>query len=119
MSYFSQEMKKAIAPQIRKVLKEYNMKGTIKVRNYSTLCVTLTKGWINLDLKNGRNQSGRGDELCQTAKKFFSELFDAMNGKGTEYANHDNSDIMTDYFDVGWYTTVSAGRWDKPYEVIV
>ena len=27
--------------------------------------------------------------------------------------NHDNSDPMTDYFDVGWYISVNLGRWDK------
>jgi len=31
--------------------------------------------------------------------------------------NHDNSDIMTDYFDVGWYISVRLGKWDKPYVV--
>lgn len=29
--------------------------------------------------------------------------------------NHDNSDAMTDYFDVGWYAYLSVGKWDKPY----
>jgi hypothetical protein len=29
--------------------------------------------------------------------------------------NHDNSDIMTDYFDVGWYVDVNIGLWNKPY----
>lgn len=28
--------------------------------------------------------------------------------------NHDNSDAMTDYFDVGWYFHLSVGKWDKP-----
>ena len=44
------------------------------------------------------------------AKKFLSEVIPAMN-KG----NHDNSDIQTDYFDVGWYVDVNVGKWDKPY----
>ena len=29
--------------------------------------------------------------------------------------NHDNSDIMTDYFDVGWYWDINVGDWDKTY----
>jgi hypothetical protein len=33
-----------------------------------------------------------------------------MNG-----GNHDNSDVQTDYFDVGWYVDVNIGSWDKPY----
>ena len=41
----------------------------------------------------------------------------AVLKKLTEIAmqgNHDNSDIMTDYFDVGWYFHLSIGKWDKP-----
>ena len=41
---------------------------------------------------------------------FLSELIPSMND-----GNHDNSDIMTDYFDVGWYINVRVGKWDKPY----
>jgi hypothetical protein len=29
--------------------------------------------------------------------------------------NHDRSDSQTDYFDVGFYTDISIGRWDTPY----
>lgn len=31
--------------------------------------------------------------------------------------NHDRSDPSTDYFDVGFYTHFSIGRWDKPFVV--
>jgi len=31
--------------------------------------------------------------------------------------NHNNSDPMTDYFDVGWYFNLSIGKWDKPFVV--
>jgi hypothetical protein len=39
------------------------------------------------------------------------ELIDAMN-----YGNHNNSDIQSDYFDVGWYVNLHIGKWDKPYK---
>lgn len=29
--------------------------------------------------------------------------------------NYDNSDILTDYFDVGWYINIYVGKWDKPF----
>ena len=29
---------------------------------------------------------------------------------------YDNSDAMTDYFDTAYYTHVSVGKWNKPYE---
>ena len=48
------------------------------------------------------------------AKNFLTEVFTVMN-KG----NHDNSDIQTDYFDVGWYVNVNIGKWNKPYTLEV
>jgi hypothetical protein len=29
--------------------------------------------------------------------------------------NYDNSDSMTDYFDVGHYVDLNIGKWDKPF----
>ena len=46
------------------------------------------------------------------ALKFLGEVIPAMNN-----GNHDNSDIQTDYFDVGWYSDVNIGSWNKPYKV--
>ncbi len=37
-------------------------------------------------------------------------ILDAMND-----GNHNRSDIMTDYHDVGWYVGFKVGKWDKPY----
>jgi hypothetical protein len=31
--------------------------------------------------------------------------------------NHDNSDPMTDYYDVGHYTKINIGKWDKAYQL--
>jgi hypothetical protein len=47
-----------------------------------------------------------------TAKEFLTEVLAALND-----GNHDNSDIQTDYFDVGWYAHVNIGKWNKPYMV--
>lgn len=32
--------------------------------------------------------------------------------------NYDNSDIQSDYFDVGFYFNLAVGRWDKPYQKV-
>jgi hypothetical protein len=29
--------------------------------------------------------------------------------------NHNRSDIMSDYHDVGWYVDINIGQWNKPY----
>ena len=31
--------------------------------------------------------------------------------------NYDNSDSMTDYFDVGYWFHLNIGKWNKPFEV--
>lgn len=31
--------------------------------------------------------------------------------------NYDNSDSQTDYFDVGHYTSINLGSWNKPFIV--
>ena len=48
MAYISQQDKRDLSPGIKKVLKTYNMKGTISIRHHSTLIVTLTEGELDL-----------------------------------------------------------------------
>jgi hypothetical protein len=38
--------------------------------------------------------------------KTFTAIRDAMM-----VSNHDNSDPMTDYFDVSWYIAINVGKW--------
>ena len=47
MAYVSQEDKARLAPGINRVLKKYNMKGSISVRHHSTLVVTIRSGAID------------------------------------------------------------------------
>ncbi len=44
------------------------------------------------------------------------EAFKKMSAICNE-GNHDNSDIQSDYFDVGWYFTMAVGKWNKPVEI--
>jgi len=133
MAYMNQEKKAAIAPKIKAILKKYNMKGSLAVRNHSTLVLNLKEG--NLDLIKNYNETMYDqpkptywepakntlspnpywfhDHFSGKSKKFLEEIFAAMND-----GNHDRSDIQTDYFDVGWYVDVNVGQWNKPYQVI-
>jgi len=134
MAYMSQEHKKKLAPGIKAVLKHYGMKGSIAVNNHSTLVVNLKSGVIDFleDAVAGKwsdsyieTMRERGDYNIQInpywyhehfkgkAKDFLHDLLTAMN-----IGNHDRSDIMTDYFDVGWYVDVNIGKWNKPYVVV-
>ena len=137
MAYVSQEMKKQLAPQIKAVLKKYGMKGTIAVSNHSKLVVNLKEGKLDLigqaNLDNKARAERTGDRFFEIEgnyqanpysahnsgnviiAKFFKDLVAAMNGVGSDIGNYDNSDVMTDYFDVGWYIGINVGDYGKPY----
>jgi len=133
MAFVSQSLKKTLAPHIKAVCKKYGVKATLAVRNHSTLCLNVKSGVIdfigNANEVCGRDhyQVSRGftpnksgydnvnvyhykNHYSGAALKFLSEVIPLMN-----YGNHDNSDLMTDYFDVGWYVDVNIGKWDQPY----
>ena len=117
MAYVSQADKKALAPAIKKVLSKYGMKGSISIRNHSTLQVTLQSGAIDF------GEYTHGDGYIQVnvyhierhykgkAQKFLTELLAAMKGPGW----FDKSDSMTDYFHVKHYCDINVGKYNKPY----
>jgi hypothetical protein len=129
MAYMSQEKKATIAPRIKTALKRYGLKGSLSVRNHSTLVLTIRSGKIDF-IKNYNetvrplgynrmadkyldvNQYHYRDHFSGKARNCLDEIFTAMND-----GNWDKSDPMTDYFNVGWYVDVNVGRWNKPYEV--
>lgn len=115
MAYMSQENKKVLAPTIKAICKKYGVTATLAVRNHSTLCLNIRKGRLDF-LKDSEhdnisvNTYWIEDNHDGEIKDFLLEVKNAMMA-----GNHDNSDIMTDYFDVGWYTEINVGKWNKPY----
>lgn len=134
MAYMSQEKKRSIHAKLKPILRKYGMKGTLSVQQHSTLTLTLSAGPIDfIAYRNPErfweNKPGVAAMLYDSynlsinpfwyhehfvglAKQFLSEVLAVMNE-----GNHDRSDPMTDYFDVGWYVNVEVGRWNKPYQV--
>lgn len=118
MAYVSKEDKAKLAPGIKAVLKKYGMKGTISVRNHSTLVVKVSAGEIDFSdyLRNDAytdvNVYHIDTQYSGVARDFLNELLNAM--KGPDYFNND--DAMTDYFHRSHYTDIEIGRaWNKPY----
>lgn len=136
MAYVSKELKENVSPAIKAILKKYGLKGTLSIRHYSTLVLTISAGAIdfigNCNETYHENKSyynydpnyNVGDSIqvnefyikehfTGKAQKALSELLTVMNS-----GNHDNSDSQIDYFDVGWYININIGKWDKPYRYI-
>lgn len=137
MAYFNQDRKQERAPAIKAILKKYGVKGSLAVRNHMTFVLNIKSGKIDFienfiqvctnkpygeKMSESRIEMLRKDRSMDVntywyqehfdgkARDFIKEVLAAMNG-----GNHDNSDIQTDYFDVGWYVDVNIGSWDKPY----
>lgn len=135
MAYMNQDNKKKIVAMAKPILKKYGIKATFAVRNHSTLVCNIKSGKI--DFIGNAEAVERSDcyispnfthnkpepktyidvnvyhyhkHFSGDAKAFLGELISVMN-----MGNYDNSDIQTDYFDVGWYVDVNIGKWDKPY----
>jgi hypothetical protein len=121
MAYMSQEKKAKIAPVIKAICKKYGVKASLAVNNHSTLVLNVKSGSIDFIKDYGDEESAAKfgiqvnpyhykSHFTGKSVKFLSEVIPAMNA-----GNHDNSDAMIDYFDVGWYVDVNIGKWNKPY----
>lgn len=104
MAYVSQEDKSRLAVGIKKVLKKYGVSGTLRVRNHSTLIVTLRKGKLDLKVGSEPNVYWIDQNYEGVIKEFYKELVDAL--KGDRF--FDNSDPMTDYFHCSHYYSISV-----------
>ena len=121
MAYFSQERKALLSPAIKKLCKEYGVKASLSVHHHSTFVINISAGDIDFF---GDCRDKRSDDYMTINHYWYQDHF---TGKSLEFlnklvplmmvGNHDNSDIMTDYFDVGWYIDINIGRWNKPYQL--
>src|SRR5574343_2117170 len=131
MAYFNQQMKAEKAPKIKAIFKKYGLKGSIGVNNHSTLVVNISAGDIDFignfnettanktvwgrpytpaDTYINVNTHWYDEHFSGVALECIEDLIDVM-----DEGNHDNSDIQTDYFDIGFYLDLNIGKWNKPY----
>ena len=141
MAYMSQERKQQRAPIIKAILKKYGVKGSLSVRNHSTLCLNIKSGKIDFienyiqadanSMHGGKMTKDQIDHIRKNqsldvnpywfkehysgdAKEFLTEVLDAMHG--SDYFDH--SDAQTDYFHCSHYVDVNIGRWNQPYMLV-
>ena len=137
MAYMNQEKKAKITARIKPLLAKYGLKGSLSVRNHSTIVLTLKSGKIDFIANSNRvcgndfyqvqrgfrpNTSGYDqvnpywfqDHYDGKAKEFLTEAFKAL--KSADW--YDESDAMTDYFNTAYYVDVNVGQWNKPYQLV-
>lgn len=114
MAYISQEKKKEIAANLKKIMPK-GWKYSLRIDHYTSLVMTIKEAPV--DLSNGKEYIQVNPFYPEHS--FEGETLNIINNALAcmNEGNHDNSDSMTDYFDVGWYVNINVGRWDKPFKV--
>ena len=122
MAYMSQDHKARIAAELKKVVPK-GWKYTLAGRHHSTIVMTIASAPVDLIAAQKRiDDHDRKRKYVQVNERhpehnfdgalleIFEKILAALN-----LDNHDRSDLMTDYFDVGHYVDLNIGRWNKPF----
>jgi len=122
----SQANKAKIAERLKKIIPA-DWKWSLSVNHHSTLVLTISAApvdLIDLNLVQNARREVRpqyidvneyyiereyAEPLCTTFKSIKAAMM---------VGNHDNSDPMTDYFDVGWYIDIKIGRFERPFRIL-
>ena len=116
MAYFSQEMKKAFAPEIKAICKKYGVKARLGVEHHSGVVLNIAasdKLFKDFDDKYMQVNVYRIDDnsaFTEQEAEFLNACHKVMNT-----GNHNRSDSQSDFFDVGWYVYINIGRWNKHF----
>lgn len=137
MAYINQEEKAQIAAKVKLVLSKFKVKASLSINHHSTLVLNVKSGPLDF-IKNHNEAIANYNQLVGyqrtpanvvdyfdvntyhtdttytgKVRDFFKEVLVAMND-----LNYDNSDIQSDYFDVGYYVRINIGKYEKPYELV-
>ena len=138
MAYISTDDVKHIRNELKKELPQY--KFSVVRDHHSSVSIALMKGpafndyeyfdrynntITTANLSDGEHhqinqfhlEDFYGKENAEILSKIdtISRTAPAKNGGKVWY---NDSDIMTDYFDIAYYVHISVGKWNKPYEVV-
>jgi hypothetical protein len=131
MAYMSKEHAKEIRDELKATFK--NTKFSIRIDNHSALHVAILSApdyFVDEAVANYRANLSHEfkpsgvpakhadinqyhiDSFPYKHKDVLKKMLAIINKR-----NWDKSDIQTDYFDVGFYLTLSQGKWDKNFEL--
>lgn len=118
MAYITQQEKKEIAIELKKIMPK-TYKWSLSIEHYSKLILKISQSQDDL-LTNSKSEFKRdhrevgyvNDEtfVDKSVCELFKKIEAIMNKD-----NYNHSDIMTDYFDVGYYVGIYIGTFEKPY----
>lgn len=128
MAFMSQQRKAELAVEIKKVMPA-GWKWSLAVHHHSTLVLTISAAPVDLIGLNKRPGTGTcppDAERYLSLNEFYIEreydeplcaTFKAIKN-AMMVGNHDRSEPMTDYFDVGWYIDIRIGCYERPFKFV-
>lgn len=136
MAYASPELKAARAPEVKAILKQYGLKGSLSIHYHSTLKLTITAGSIDFfesaNRKNAAYAARRNETPYTVADNLqvnvfhIESHFDGIAAvvlnklvlalKGNDY--YDRTNLQADIFDCSHYIAIELGKWNKPYQLV-
>lgn len=106
MAYISTEQVKKIREEIKqKFPSKENWKFSISREHFSGVRLHVLQAPVNFEHKKGCSILPNRE-----THPYLQQIYNIANS-----GNHDNSDAMTDYFDVGWYVWMHIGSYDKEF----
>lgn len=110
MAYIDKEKSKEIRKQLKAAFPE--IKFSVTIDNYTSLYCCIMEAPIRFT-----------EEDYSQLNHYYLDRYEYSNvlqriSDICNEGNHNNSDSMTDYFDVGWYFSLNVGKWDKPFKLI-
>ena len=120
MSYISTEDVKKIRVALKNEFGKKLKFGVRKSPSHSSVGVTIKSGTVDFsDLMRNPNDHVPVNHYhlgnYGVHKSLFEKIIEIIKTAPSDKW-YNNSDPMTDYFDVAFYFDLNIGEWDKPYE---
>lgn len=122
MAHMSQEKKKEIAAELKKVIPA-GWKYSLGVDNHSTIVLNIMAAPV--DLMKLAKAAGYSSVCGVQVNPHYMDRDFAGTEVGELFAKvqkvlygcgyYDNSDIMIDHHDTAYYVNVNIGKWNKPF----
>ena len=116
MAYITKEAVKVKRELLKNLFPEF--KFSVKLENYSSARVTILESPIEVTYSENCAYEECGTKVTYTQHIGHTNLndyegMDILKFIVGDLGNFDKSDIMTDYFHVGYYSSLYIGQWNK------
>lgn len=136
MTYISKEQQKEKLIKLKPLFKKYGLRATLARSKASKITLNIWEGSIDFMGQYNNYRINNKDRYCDnsnvenflnyktfvitnncTFKEFSGEALEFLTeaNKILQQDNYDRSDMMTDYFDIGFFVDISIGNCEKDY----